>query len=152
MSIRTFQTALADQCPAILMSWDPTPLLVQQLAWVAAHPFDQNYPGERSSLALILWLQLPSTRSPNSPTNGGYQAYNPNMRRASSVIPINGNFLNRQSQYTNMTDPGPRGSLEGGPFDANAPLMPRPVQDRATGSSARSGGGPIIARLASLAP
>jgi hypothetical protein len=144
-------------------------------------PYDQNYPGGRSSPALGSDFgrnsPAPSQgrgpapgseygrnspapfqggRSPTSPTNrnGGYQAYNPGNRSASSASPNNPNFPPRQPQYRNMTDPGPRGPPEGGDYfgNANAPPMPRPGTGQSNRGGGGSGSGPSIARLASPAP
>lgn len=95
-----------------------------------------------------------SMRDPTSPTGGGYQSYNPNMRSASTAPVPQNNRPNPGPQYRNMTDPGPRGAPEGDYFgDANAPPLPRP----GTAASQRGPPGPRmptsgIARLASPAP
>jgi hypothetical protein len=123
--------------------------------------FDQNYPGGRSSPApgsdYGRNSPAPSqSRGPTSPTNsnGGYQPYNPGNRSASSASTANPNFPQRQPQYRNMTDPGPRGQPEGGDYfgNANAPPMPRPGTGQSNRSAGGSGSGPSIARLASPAP
>jgi len=121
-------------------------------------PFDQNYQGGRSSPApgSDYGRNSPApSRGPTSPTNGnGYQPYNPGNRSASSASLANSNFPNRQPQYRNMTDPGPRGPPEGGDYfgNANAPPMPRPGTGQSNRSASGSGSGPSIARLASPAP
>jgi hypothetical protein len=135
-------------------------------------PFDQNYPGGRSSPApgsmSDYGRNSPApSRGPISPTNGGYQPYNPTNRSASSASHAN---PNRAPQYRNMTDPGPQGDYfsnanapqyrnmtDPGPqgdyfSNANAPPMPRPGTGQSNRSGAGSGSGPSIARLASPAP
>jgi hypothetical protein len=121
-------------------------------------PFEQNYPGGRSSPAPAspsdYGRNSPAPpRGPTSPT-GGYQAYNPSNRSASSASPANQNFpQSRAPQYRNMTDPGPRGPPEGDYFsNANAPPMPRPGTAQSGRSAGGSGSGMSIARLASPAP
>ena len=113
-------------------------------------PFEQ-YPTGRSSPAPGSDGRnspAPSIRSPTNPGVGGYQPYNPNMRSATSASP---NFPTQNTQYRNMTDPGPRGPPQGGDYfnNAGAPPLPRP----GTANSGRApngiGGPPSIVRHAS---
>jgi hypothetical protein len=82
-----------------------------------------------------------SPAPPQTPTSGGYQPYNPNMRSASTAPGPTSN-PNPQQQSRNMTDPtGNRGPPQGDYF-GNGPQRP------GTGQSQRQG----PARLASPAP
>ncbi len=142
-------------------------------------PFDQNYPGGRSSPAPIspsdYGRNSPAPnamgRGSNSPIDGGYQSYNPNMRSASAAprgpLP-NPNYppsTRSEPQYRNITDPGPRGSPPGGDYfsNANAPPIPRTGTAQSqngrlaplgngNGNSGGNTGPGDIRRLASPAP
>jgi hypothetical protein len=131
-------------------------------------PFDQNFPSGRNSPAPGPGSEYgrsspaPSamSRAPVSPSNGGYQPYNPNMRSASSASPApypSSTPGPGSQQYRNMTDPGMggRGPAPGGDYFNGAPAQ-RPGtanSGRGSGGSGYGGNGPpSINRLASPAP
>lgn len=130
-------------------------------------PFDQNQQG-RSSPALASDYGRASPAPSQAPSNGGYQAYNPNTtsnlnpnpaQRSASTAPAQ--YQGQQQQYRNMTDPGGY-SANNGDYFSNGPsggipsprraatgMGPRYGSDEGMGGGA-GGGGP--ARLASPAP
>ncbi|KAF4629650.1 hypothetical protein G7Y89_g8493 [Cudoniella acicularis] len=103
-------------------------------------PFDPNMNGRASPALSDYGRNSPAPMRGNTPANGGYQTYNPNVR-SPSTAPTSFPSGGPGPQYRNMTDPGYRG-----PSDefANGPVRPNTAQ------SSRSGNG--IARLASPAP